>query len=227
MKSPAIEKSGRLERLQEQPCPEMSPPRQSLSPMPRRMRKLVALPAKSASVFSGGMSPEGAPAIDHHTQVAAIGACVPSVPWWRMPGDETEKCSMCKIMGMEVPCHCMPVALPLLSGDTAWREMGRRFHNAHAEKALTPSQTPARRAAPALRIVSLPQNLVPARGKLMSLLEWRGSLNASDAATPRSSPRLLSKTASRDTPSRQSYDDVRPIIGRSRALAHLNHSASV
>ena len=133
---------------------------------------------------------------------------------------------MCKIMGMDVPCHCMPVALPLLSGDTAWREMGGRFHTAHAEKAPTPSQTPAHRAAPDLRIVSLPY-LVPARVKLLGLLEWRGSRSASDAVPPRSFPRLLSRTASRDPPSRQSYDDVRPIVERSRALAHLTNSYSV
>ena len=47
-------------------------------------------------------------------------------PWWHMPGNETEQCSMCKIKE-------------------------RRFQAAPSEEAPAPDHAPARRATPVLR----------------------------------------------------------------------------
>jgi len=98
----------------------------------RVAKSLVPLPAKYVSLPSRRASPESAPAVDDSTRVAKF--YVPCVPWWHMLGDRTEKCSMCKIIGMWSPCLCVPVAMPLLSALKAWRVLGCRFQAAHSEE---------------------------------------------------------------------------------------------
>ena len=104
----------------------------SLPSTPIGRRKLVPLPAKYVSLPSRRASPESAPAVNDSTRVAKF--YVPCVPWWHMLGDRTEKCSMCKIIGMWSPCLCVPVAMPLLSALKAWRVLGCRFQAAHSEE---------------------------------------------------------------------------------------------
>ena len=68
---------------------------------------------------------------------------------------------MCKIIGMEVSCRCVPVALPLLTANQAWGVLGRRFEAAHSEEAPAPNQAPARRATPVLRTSQPDCNIRP------------------------------------------------------------------
>ncbi|KAJ1482110.1 hypothetical protein T484DRAFT_1805061 [Baffinella frigidus] len=113
----------------------------------------LPLAAKSASLSS--IVPERAPALDDFSDPS-----LRSQSWHIslrgdfMPGHETEQCSMCKTIGMEVPCRCMPVALPLLSGSKAWQILGRRYKAADAAPA---TDEPAQLRASHLQPSSLPQ----------------------------------------------------------------------
>ncbi|KAJ1470724.1 hypothetical protein T484DRAFT_3649710 [Baffinella frigidus] len=125
-RSQSSERTERLERLQahirmKRGQISQSPKRHSLpsSPGPGGTRSPLA--AESASLPS--IASERAPALDEFSVL------------WHMPGHEAEQCSMCKTIGMEVPCRCMPVTLPLLSGSKAWRVLGRRFQAADAAQA--------------------------------------------------------------------------------------------
>ena len=172
-------------------------------------------------------------------QEKVTGSSVPSVPRRHMPGDETEQCSMCKLFGVEVPCLCMPVALPLLSAATAWSTLGRRFHFVHSAGAPArgipvapaPDHAPSRHVTFALRarvfggniqhpllqiFVPSPAKSSPARG--------------SDAVSPRSFPPLRPTTTSHHSPARpgldrQSYDSLSPVVGPSRALRRVRENA--
>ena len=53
-------------------------------------------------------------------------------PWWHTPGEEMEKCSVCKSAGTKAPCQCTPVAFPLLAASKAWTVIGLRFNTVHA-----------------------------------------------------------------------------------------------
>ena len=214
----------------------------SLPLTPRGVMKLAPLPARSTSLPSKRASSESAPAVDDSARVAE--SYVPSVPWWHMPGDETEKCSMCKIIGMKVPCRCMPVAMPLLTAREAWGVMGRRFKAVHSEEAPALNQAPTRRATDALRTSQPDCNILPSSPFPLRiaplLLEHRPSTARQIAAErqtrrlrPGAHPQLpaspfrdrfqTTKSRTRSDP----VDYVRPVIGRSRVLVRLPQPASV
>ena len=197
----------------------------------------MPLPAKYVSLSSRRASPESAPAVDDSTRVAK--SYVPCVPWWHMLGDRTEKCSMCKIIGMGVPCLCVPVAMPLLSAHNAWRVLGCRFQAAHSEEVpdwaapgsrtsndnISPDSPPSLIIAPLL-LERLPST---ARQVAVSTSAERQSLHLRPGAYPQLpvSPVhdrfLIINSRTRTEP----HDYVRPVIGCSSVLACLPQLPSV
>ena len=155
---------------------------------------------------------------------------------------------MCKIIGMEVSCLCVPVAMPLLTAHKAWGVMGRRFQAAHSEETPELNQAPDRRATPVRRTSQPDCNIRPSPPFPLSiaplLLQPRpitACQVASSAGAESQSlhPRLGGPTQLPASPfcdrflpvkSRtrsKSHDYVRPIIGRSRTLACLPQLHSV
>ncbi|KAJ1486122.1 hypothetical protein T484DRAFT_1944099 [Baffinella frigidus] len=127
--------------------------RHSLSPTPGPVGTWRPLAAKSASLSL--IVPKRPPALDDLS--------IPSVQQWHITGHETEQCSMCKTIGVEVPCRCMPVALPLLSGSKAWRVLGRRFRAVDAAPAADAHHPPrVDTASPALATAAAHRAAPPA-----------------------------------------------------------------